>query len=213
MNRKSIMLSKQLRSVITSESQLIQVAKLIVKETENLKDSIRINGRIGALKILFERIDKSIEESFFNHNEVKPSCKKGCAFCCHINVDMTTIEAELILDYCEENNIEINYSIFENQKNLDNNYRPESEHSKCAFLDENNQCKIYPVRPVNCRSYYVINEPKFCNIKEYPHFETSVLMNNGAEILTCALISYSRKNSTMQQIFLDKKNINNGTTN
>jgi hypothetical protein len=65
------------------------------------------------------------------------SCKKGCSFCCHINVMLYKGEAELISSYCQENNISIDKKYLLEQVRI-----PQKEllfsktHSACVFLKD-----------------------------------------------------------------------------
>jgi Fe-S-cluster containining protein len=79
-----------------------------------------------------------------------------------MNVDATSYEVEVIYNYAIKNNIPIDESILEEQKELSLADRIFSPFRKCIFLDTDGACKIYPVRPFNCRKYFVVSDPKLC---------------------------------------------------
>lgn len=134
----------------------------------------------------------------------KISCKKGCAYCCHINVDMTKVEGDLIKVYCEEKNIEINYEMLELQKKLTINERSASVNSACVFLDDNNTCKIYDVRPMACRNYMVVNDPDKCDMKKYPGGNVAIYGNLDREIIASAIMNVDNTWGNMSEMLLIK---------
>lgn len=86
-------------------------------------------------------------------------CQKGCAYCCKIPVEITSIEAALISR--ETSKIINSYSTI---KKLKKNY------SYCPFLDKSNaSCTIYSVRPLACRSFYSIDHYKYCKNADVDH--------------------------------------------
>jgi len=104
-------------------------------------------------------------EKYPKENKKDIKCGKGCSFCCHINVDIHKAEAELILSYLgakgEYKNIKWDY--FEAQIGLGIYERPKIEKSACAFLEKDGTCGIYDVRPMSCRKFFVVNDPKQCD--------------------------------------------------
>ena len=69
-------------------------------------------------KTTIEDIFKAFYENESKMPPVNCSCKKGCSFCCHIQVVITKPEANIIIDYCRVNNIKIDYSYLEKQLKL-----------------------------------------------------------------------------------------------
>jgi len=97
----------------------------------------------------------------------KISCKKGCAYCCSINIDISAQEAILLIDYCKENKIEIDWQKLEIQKeyNHTNYLSLDKESRKCVFLSDDNTCKVYKYRPISCRKYISLDKPEKCNLE------------------------------------------------
>ena len=77
------------------------------------------------------------------------SCKKGCSHCCHIDVQITTLEAELI---------QVRQGIPAHQSPQFTH----GHHDPCPFLTPYGSCGIYESRPLICRMYQVVGEPEHC---------------------------------------------------
>ena len=82
-------------------------------------------------------------------------CGIGCADCCINvgNVDAVTLEGWLILEYMNRMALERRSQL---KEMIEGNAREKSEsiYARCAFLQENLSCAIYPVRPFSCRRLY-----------------------------------------------------------
>ncbi len=99
------------------------------------------------------------------------ACKEGCAACCTQKVNITGLEAELILDYIVKNKMQagladtLNGTLAPSRPNQTMNemasqclegIEPDPGEmdlaEQCPFLD-NDRCIIYPVRPFGCRCF------------------------------------------------------------
>jgi len=86
-------------------------------------------------------------------------CAKGCAYCCTDvgSVGATTLEGLIILEYIQgwdrQAITEINRSLRESLSDKLNNVL-----ARCAFLDKEKSCRIYPVRPFSCRRLYSVRK-------------------------------------------------------
>lgn len=116
------------------------------------------------------------------------SCKKGCAHCCHIRVECGHLEAKVVVDYAKENNIQIDMERLEHQKDLDITEYMFSPHKRCVFLADDNTCKIYPVRPMACRNWFVVSDPKDCDTNVNPHGGVMSYSNMDATLPAVAII-------------------------
>lgn len=130
----------------------------------NLKlfKQIAVNqGHEAAIKFLHDAIDAVMDE------ERVPSitCRKGCSFCCHINVTLFEWEAEYISQYCRHNNIAISQNYLKKQLSVHAQKISYTEFSACVFLKDN-ICSIYSARPVACRMHMVMTEPQLCDTKQ-----------------------------------------------
>ena len=86
-------------------------------------------------------------------------CKIGCAFCCiHFgNVDIITLEGLIIHEWIESldkpNKVVLRKKIAKNMKK-----KAKRSIARCPFLDTDNTCLIYDVRPFSCRQLYSLRE-------------------------------------------------------
>ena len=86
-------------------------------------------------------------------------CEKGCASCCIDvgSVGATTLEGLIILEHIQgwdrKALKEINRVLRENRKNKLNQV-----FARCAFLDQEQSCRIYAVRPFSCRRLYSLRK-------------------------------------------------------
>ena len=89
----------------------------------------------------------------------KAVCEKGCASCCIDvgSVGATTLEGLIITGYLQgwdrQALKEINRNLGENR-----NDKLSQAFSRCAFLDQEQSCRIYAVRPFSCRRLYSIRK-------------------------------------------------------
>ena len=86
------------------------------------------------------------------------ACHKGCAFCCTDagSIDMTTLEGlvvrEAILKLPRAGRLKLKKGLARDVKR-----REKGQASSCPFLQKNNACMIYPVRPFACRRIYSVH--------------------------------------------------------
>ena len=85
-------------------------------------------------------------------------CKSKCSHCCRIPVQITELEAQYISKHTE--------------RKIQVSRQPLSSsvlESSCPFLDKNELCSIYEVRPFNCRTFHTLDNPNFCKDPNFPH--------------------------------------------
>lgn len=134
---------------------------------------------------------RTMEEIYKNYipevYKSKISCSKGCAHCCHINVDCSQGEIDIIMRYCKHNKIEIDLKRLVIQSAMNVEQRPLSSKSACVFLAEDNTCKIYNARPLACRKYFVVSPAVKCNYKENPQDEVHIYPVLQMELIASAI--------------------------
>ncbi len=114
----------------------------------NLSEKIR---QVFGLYEAYERIVEAYK--------AQAVCAKGCASCCIEvgSVGATTLEGLIILDFLQgwgsRATTEINRRLRGNRSKKLN-----SVFARCAFLDEGQRCRIYPVRPFSCRRLYSVQK-------------------------------------------------------
>ena len=93
---------------------------------------------------------------------VTPQCKKGCAYCCHLNVDVIKPEIKLIWDRIIKYLSPQKLTAIKKQArlNYDTKHKLNFEERlntrlPCPFLNKKtNACSIYEDRPLACRGMY-----------------------------------------------------------
>jgi Fe-S-cluster containining protein len=166
---------------------------------EKVNDYIKAFSKQTKPKILQKPIETIIEinelldSRIEKEKIVEVNCDKcKTADCCFINVDITLPEALLIMKYIytkttlplflgeeawKRLNIQADFmDKLPVGENSAQEYNKIPEHTKCAFLDNNNKCMIYSVRPLRCRAYFVLNNkcnkakfgdrvPRWCSVE------------------------------------------------
>lgn len=110
-------------------------------------------------------MDETISERLEKEDAKQITCKKSCAFCCYMEVAVTNDEADLLIEFAKEKNIPIDVPRLEKQMNWES---ASYQDRKCVFLGDDNLCQVYENRPMACRKYFVADDPKKCDTKDYP---------------------------------------------
>jgi Fe-S-cluster containining protein len=129
---------------------------------EEFKTVLKTNGVEDFVKEFYEVFDDAVQQE-----KTLVSCSKGCHFCCRQNVHVYKSEAAVIAEYCREHDIEIPKAYLKEQMKYGWRELAQTEVGWCTFL-KNGNCSIYSVRPISCRNYFVVSNPKFCDIVTYP---------------------------------------------
>jgi Fe-S-cluster containining protein len=136
--------------------------------------SIEKEKALKDLKTICELTDKALEPFIRNS-----SCEKGCNACCYLIVDSTAIEADMVRRYMEEHfddeeRRRVQKKIKEAKPNYPDPVGTDEEfpdalvekhfalNLPCPFLSSEGLCKIYEVRPINCRKHVVFSDPSQC---------------------------------------------------
>ncbi len=152
-----------------------------IKAANQFMDAMRIQiykwkRPLVELKKLYKQID---DEAIDAGIPAAASCKKGCSYCCHINVDVSIMEVALLAPYVRKQDKQL----IDKQKGLSFKEFIELPYAdkKCIFL-ENNVCRVYHDRPLACRTHFVASDPNLCNSQTGDH-ETVVLANGIISLL------------------------------
>ncbi|MCY6483116.1 YkgJ family cysteine cluster protein [Clostridium aestuarii] len=154
-----------------------EISQLLLSQIANQELSVSKGKEY--LKKLYKMEEQGMEQ-FLKY----APCKKGCSHCCHIYMDCTGVEAELVREYVVKNfnEDEINRFMIKVKEtieevpsykevlNEENKNQVIEAYSKknipCIFLKEDNSCSIYEVRPFNCRRFFTISDFIKCKEKE-----------------------------------------------
>jgi Fe-S-cluster containining protein len=141
-----------------------------------------------------KNIDYHISQAILERKYPPISCSKGCTGCCHIEVSVTIHEAELLLMFCEDKKIKIDYDRIKYQS--EHEYpKMEYKDRSCVFLDSEGSCKVYEYRPMACRKYMVISSPDLCHTGNHPMGKVTVLSSKLAEIISATMASLVESDS------------------
>lgn len=116
-----------------------------------------------------------------NNVSITANCTEGCSHCCYNPIILTKVEAKLITQHIEEmpqpqkqqliTQLETYYTsnylekVMQIDFQTDQNYKLNyiKKQIPCPMLDqETKSCKIYDVRPVQCRTHKNYCDPKVC---------------------------------------------------
>lgn len=136
---------------------------------------------------LFGLIDDEIISHHKEHPEIASDikCKKGCSFCCHQEVTITSAEADLLLRAEQGKEAEINW----NQAEI-RSKKSSLTGVKCPLLSFNGTCSAYKYRPAQCRTQLAISSPQNCDTS-IENQVAYVNVQHSEMIVTAILRSYS----------------------
>ncbi len=113
-------------------------------------------------------VEKEIEQGA----EIEISCKKGCSACCHMEVEITTYEAQILAKLIQDGHaIDHDRLQRQSERSLQDcqwKQGPRNPDSKCVFLNNEGACSIYEHRPVMCRRHSVTSPAKNCETLDAP---------------------------------------------
>ena len=124
----------------------------------------RLSGDSGVVGLLLTELERlfSTTETLIQQDEEGDrsllACRAGCQDCCVVNVSITLLEgiaiSRFIQQWPQTERAEVEQkleTLWCAVRGLEDDERLMLR-KKCAFLDEQGCCSIYPVRPLFCRS-------------------------------------------------------------
>jgi len=201
-NDNRVRVTKGLQHWLSRQTAEVQqdFLSLVKKRSEEFKNALQAD-KLGAMIGLNDLIDEVITRS-----NRENSCKKGCSFCCHINVDVSEPEAALIAYHCRKNSIRVDAAYLQKRVQVRRTEIAFSHFAACPFL-KNNECTIYSVRPISCRTHLVTNEPEFCDTVRYEYTDIGVCKVNDPYVeieLSAFMNALKGKNSDRMERMLLK---------
>ena len=173
-----------------NQETIDQILKLINGYKDQLRN-LRAKNNIATIKEVYKAID-----NFFNNapgeNKKDIKCKTGCTACCFIDVDVSADEVAAIINYCNENAIEIDKEYLIKQAEVGR--KKYSELSRCVFLKDD-MCSIYPVRPIACRKHWVKTDPSLCDFSKNIANPVGAYFDVNTEILASAVLNVGETGS------------------
>jgi Fe-S-cluster containining protein len=120
------------------------------------------------------------------------ACRKGCAHCCHLSVDITEPEARMLVHVARDEGIPIDRAHLERQRDAPDFFALPLAQRRCVFLRPDRSCAVYEHRPVNCRKYLVVDSPKKCDTVKFPGARVLNFVSAEAECLQSAALHIFR---------------------
>ena len=166
-----------------------ELVRLIQDYIDQFKEVLKHNDGAETIHQAYKMLNDYFRKDFDKQIKEKITCKKGCSFCCHINVDCTQMEVDLILQYIRAYNIPVDAKVLELHAKSTMKERPLLEKSACVFLSAEGNCNIYDVRPLACRKYFIVSDPTLCNYKTNPLDNVKIYPDLQMELVTSALVN------------------------
>jgi Fe-S-cluster containining protein len=149
----------------------------------------KITNSMERVVSIHQGID-GLMEYHIKKESLKATCRRGCAECCRMFVFASPSEAKFLLRAAKERGMTIDWDRVQKQAGRGEEDFYTSilgEDNKCVFLDENNSCKLYKMRPSSCRTHYVASKKELCimDVKN----KVQKILNPEAEALVHAYIA------------------------
>lgn len=207
-DKKNFLISDTLSGILKQcdEEGQAQVAKAFhyyVAEYRRLLKAHPDDARSVAYSVQKEvqnNVDKKVESS-----KHKVSCRKGCAFCCYLSVDITLHEADLLLEMCQSEDISIDWKrVVKQARKADDFNSLDYQDRKCPFLADDDSCKVYRLRPNSCRKLVVVSDPKKCDTLNHNGAQVARLVDVEAEIISSSTNNAVTSGTMAQMLVLAK---------
>jgi len=177
-------------SKMDSKQQVI-VAEMISFYTEQYEGLRKNNNSESVSSAIHDAVEQAIRELIKAEENEKPSCGKGCSFCCYLKTDVTDDEAVLLTEYSKEIGFEIDYNYLEQQivKTDEDFLKIPYAKRKCVFLDKEGACSVYEHRPIACRKLIVVSDSKGCDTENNWGGQVKRLVSVEAESISAAALN------------------------
>lgn len=113
-----------------------------------------------------------VDEEILKAENILSSCQQGCSACCHMEVEVTSYETEILKDLVQAGHkIDFSRLSRQSQRNFQDplwQQGPRNLENKCVFLNQEGSCSIYEHRPVMCRRHSVTTPAKNCETLDAP---------------------------------------------
>ena len=164
---------KNLQARITQEQFTLTIDDMEAKINLWMRRIVAIppgNDRLVFVYEALERVAQIDRESRKNDpkgslwNRVK--CKKGCAACCGMLVNVSVSEARALAALVNDGRVKVDRGRLERQTAKRHDavtwWELGAKDRECVFLKEDRTCGVYEDRPTECRTYLVLSDPALC---------------------------------------------------
>ncbi|MBC7371786.1 MAG: YkgJ family cysteine cluster protein [Bdellovibrionaceae bacterium] len=112
------------------------------------------------------KVHELVEAEIAQETEIPASCFKGCSHCCHLEVEVTNYETEILQGILMAGHPidRVRLTLQGHRKLQDSAWRnlKKKAENRCVFLGADEACSIYEDRPVMCRRHSVTSNPQHC---------------------------------------------------
>jgi Fe-S-cluster containining protein len=140
----------------------------------------------GTAASLHDVVDGAVQELMKKPRADEVSCRKGCAHCCHLNVDVTVQEAQLLLYAAQVAGFEFDEARAQRQAAAPSWGVLDPADRACVFLGADGACAVYEHRPMACRKYFVLTPAENCDSVKNPGLKVLHFVSMEAEIFSSA---------------------------
>lgn len=134
--------------------------------SQELQKSFAEISRAPSGPLRARKLHELVEDEIAQGAAIETSCQKGCSACCHMEVEITNYEAEILAELVNAGyGIERPRLQKQSERTLqDPQWREGVRHltNRCVFLSDEGACGIYEHRPVMCRRHSVTSPAKNC---------------------------------------------------
>lgn len=139
------------------EAFLATIPAEVHRREEKLPSDLRLMNAKPMVKLA--RIRQSVE-TLFTYAEGFVACRKGCAYCCHQAIDISSLEAAYIQEKTGIRHARVSTPIQRDPMGF-------SEKTPCPFLKQG-ACSIYEYRPLICRiAVNLDSDPYWCEFENW----------------------------------------------
>jgi len=121
--------------------------------------------QVDVTLVAHETIDNALKNLTKGWNTSCSNCTSGD--CCHQLIGTSATEVALLADVIIRTNSSVDIDRLKRQSSYIANskvwYNQTMGDRRCIFLNDLNQCRIYKHRPIVCRNFYVVSDPKLCD--------------------------------------------------
>ena len=118
------------------------------------------------------KLHSLVDQEIAQAHHIKASCQKGCSACCHIEVEITSYETEILATLINDGHQIDSQRLAEQSERAvgDSRWKKSSQDpsNQCIFLSPSGDCSIYDDRPVMCRRHSVTSPAYLCATLEAP---------------------------------------------
>lgn len=160
---------------------------------------------IEVMQAFCDKVDEEMRDKIkaLESTGTMVSCKAGCGHCCKQLVDVTEVETDLIVSWLREKGRTVDIEQLELRKDLAKDDYFTTPYAACVFLDENNLCTVYEVRPIACRKHIAINEPDDCNVQKYPRGRTTNPVSMDVEMIASGLMNIDTNRGNLATMLIN----------